>query len=76
MKCHSYEARFDCAICEIAEHNTQHALDHLFYMQQHNAEFKEGAAREMIITIINTIALNNPEKAQQFRAQLASTLAV
>ena len=72
----NYEARFDCAICEIAEHNTQKALDHLFYIQQHNAEFKEGAAREMIITIINTIAPNDPEMAQQFRAQLASTLAV
>ncbi len=71
-----YKARFDCAICEIAQHNTQKALDHLFYIQQNNAEFKEGAAREMIITIINTIAPNNPEMAQQYRTKLAGMLSV
>ena len=71
-----YDARFDCAICEIAEHNTQQALDHLFYIQQNNADYKEGAAREMIITIINTIAPNNPEQAQKYRTQLAGMLAV
>lgn len=71
-----YNARFDCAICEIAQHNTQQALDHLFYIQQNNAEFKDGAAKEMIITIINTIAPNDPETANKYRAQLAELLAV
>ncbi len=71
-----YDARFDCAICEIAEHNIQQALDHLFYIQQNNADYKQGAAREMIITIINTIAPNNPEQAQKYRTQLAGLLAV
>ncbi len=71
-----YDARFDAAICEIAEHNYQQALDYLFYIQQNNADYKEGAAREMIITIINTIAPNNPEMAQQYRTQLAGMLAV
>jgi putative thioredoxin len=70
-----YNAHFDSAICEIAQHNTQQALEHLFYIQQNNAEFKEGAAKEMIVNIINTIAPNNPEIAQQYRAQLASLLA-
>ena len=72
----NHVARFDCAICEIAEHNYQQALDHLFYIQQNNADFKEGAAREMIITIINTIAPSNPEMAQRYRTQLAGMLAV
>lgn len=71
-----FDARFDAAICEIALHNYQQALDHLFYIQQDNADYKEGAAREMIITIINTIAPNNPEMAQQYRTQLAGLLAV
>jgi len=71
-----YNARFDCAICEIAQHNTQQALDHLFYIQQNNAEFKDGAAKEMIVTIINTIAPNDPETAKKYRAQLAELLAV
>ncbi|MBE9564563.1 MAG: tetratricopeptide repeat protein [Proteobacteria bacterium] len=70
-----YSAHFDCAICEIAQHNTQQALDHLFYIQQNNADFKEGAAKEMIVTIINTIAPNDPETAQKYRTQLAGMLA-
>lgn len=72
----NYDARFEAAICEIAQHNYQQALDHLFHIQQNNAGFKEGAAREMIITVINTIAPNNPEMAQQYRTQLAGMLAV
>jgi len=71
-----FAARFDAAICEISTHNYQQALDHLFYIQQNNAEFKEGAAREMIITIINTIAPNHPEMAQKYRSQLAGMLSV
>jgi putative thioredoxin len=70
------QARFDSAICEIAQHNTQQALDHLFYIQKNNADFKDGAAKEMIITIINTIAPNDPENAQKYRTQLAGMLAV
>ncbi len=72
----NFDARFDCAICEIAGHNYQQALDHLLYIQQNNADYKEGAAREMIVTIINTIAPNNPEMAQQYRTQLGAVLAV
>jgi putative thioredoxin len=72
----NFDARFDCAICEIAEHNYQQALDHLLYVQQNNADYKEGAAREMIVTIINTIAPANPEVAQQYRTQLGALLAV
>jgi len=72
----NYQARFDAAICEIARHNYQQALDHLFHIQQHDAGFKEGAAREMIVTIINTIAPNNPDMAQKYRSQLAGMLSV
>jgi putative thioredoxin len=72
----NYDARFDYAICEIAGHNYQQALDHLLHIQQNNADYKEGAAREMIVTIINTLAPNNPEVAQQYRTQLGVLLAV
>ena len=71
-----YDARLDAAICEIARHNYQQALDHLFHIQQHKADYKEGAAREMIVTIINTITPNNPQMAQQYRTRLAGMLAV
>ena len=70
-----YAARFDCAICEIAGHNIEQAMDQLFYIQSNNADYKEGAAREMIVTVINTIAPNDPETAQQYRTQLAGMLA-
>ncbi len=65
-------SRFDCAICEIARHDIDKALEHLFYIQQHDATFKEGAAKELIITVINTIAPNNPEAAKKYRAQLGA----
>ena len=68
--------RFDSAICEIAQHNYQQALDQLFYIQQNHADFKEGTAREMIITIINTLAPNNPKMVQKYRTQLAGLLSV
>jgi len=71
-----FAARFDCAICEISQHNTQQALEHLFYIQQHQPEFKDGAAKEMIVTIINTITPNDPEAAQEYRSRLAGLLAV
>ena len=71
-----YNARFDCAICEIAQHNIQQALDHLFYIQEHNADYKKGAAKEMIITIINTITPNDPEAAQRYRVKLAGMVAL
>ena len=65
-------SRFDFAICEMARHDIDAALVHLFYIQQHDATFKEGAAKELIITIINTIAPNNPEAAKKYRAQLGA----
>jgi len=69
-------ARFDCSICEIAQHNIQQGLEHLFYIQKNDPEFKGGAAKEMIISIINLLAKNDPEKAQQYRTQLSSLMAV
>lgn len=71
-----FAARFDCAICEMAIHNTQQGLEHLFYILQRDVDYKDGAVREMIVTIINGIASNNPELAQQYRAKLADMLSV
>ena len=70
----NFDARFDRAICELAQHDPQAALEQLFYIQQNNADYKEGAAREMIVSIINTLAANDPELAQQYRSQLAAML--
>ena len=68
------DARFDLAICEIARHDYERAMDALFYIQQKQPDYKEGAAREMIVTVINMLAPNNPEFAQQFRRKLSRLL--
>jgi putative thioredoxin len=70
-----FDARFDMAICEMSRHDYEHAMEQLFYIQEHAPEYKEGAAREMIVTIINMLAPGNPEFAQQFRRKLSGLLA-
>jgi putative thioredoxin len=70
-----FDARFDLAICEMSRHDYEHAVEQLFYIQEHAREYKEGAAREMIVTIINMLAPGNPEFAQQYRRKLSSLLA-
>ena len=69
-----FDARLDCAVCELAQTNTEQALDQLFYIQEHSAEYKEGAAKEMIIAIIDATALTDPETAREYRAKLTALL--
>jgi len=69
-----FDARFDLALCEMSRHGYEQAMEQLFYIQEHGPDFKEGAAREMIITIVNMLAPENPEFAQQYRRKLSSML--
>jgi len=69
-----FDARFDLAICEMSRHDYEYAMEQLFYIQQHAPDYKEGAAREMIVTIINMLAADNAELAQQYRRKLSSML--
>jgi len=69
-----FDARFDLAICEMSRHDYEHAMEQLFYIREHEPEYKEGAAREMIVTVINMLAPGNPEFAQQFRRKLSGLL--
>lgn len=68
------DARFDLAICDMSRHDYEHAMEQLFYIQEHAPEYKEGAAREMIVTVINMLTPANPEFAQQYRRKLSSML--
>ena len=68
------DARFDLAICLVAEHDYNAAMDHLFSILEHDPEYKDGAAREMIINLINMLGLNNAEMAQSFRRRLGGVL--
>ena len=69
-----FDARFDLGICYVATHEYHEAMDQLFYILQHEPEYKQGAAREMIVTVTNTLAPVNNELAQEFRRRLANTL--
>ena len=69
-----YGAHFDLAICLVAEHDYQQAMEHLFEILTREPEFKEGAAREMIIALTDKLAPNEPALAQSFRRRLANTL--
>ena len=70
-----YDAHFDLAICLIAEHDYQQAMEALFTILEQEPDYKEGAAREMIIKLINIIQPNNVEMAQSFRRRLGSVVA-
>jgi len=70
-----YDAYFDLAIRFIDQFNYSGAIDSLFYIQQHNADYKDGAAKEMIILIANMVAPTDNDFAQEIRRRLANQLA-
>ena len=70
-----HEAHFDLAICLVAEHDYQQAMESLFEIMSQDPEFKNGAAREMIISLINMLAPNEPQLAQEFRRRLGNMMA-
>ena len=69
-----FDARFDLATCLVAEHDYSKAMDHLFVIFEQNPEYKEGAAKEMIITLTNMLTENEPELAQEFRRRMGSAV--
>ena len=69
-----HDARFDLAICLVAEHDYRQAMENLFAILETEPDYKEGAAREMIISLSNMLAPNEPTLAQEFRRRLGSTL--
>lgn len=69
-----FDARLDCAICELAEANTEQAINQLLYIQEHKADHKDGAAKEMIIAIIDATMPVDPETAREYRAKLTALL--
>ena len=69
-----HDARFDLAICLVAEHDYPQAIDNLFEIFDKDPEYKEGAAKEMIINLSNMLAANEPQLAQESRRRLGSAL--
>ncbi|OOZ39291.1 co-chaperone YbbN [Solemya pervernicosa gill symbiont] len=68
------DARFDLAICHVAAHDYDSAIDQLFTVLQADPDYKNGAAKEMIITVTNMLDPNNAELAGKYRQRLASLL--
>lgn len=68
------DARFDLAVCFIAHHDYTNAVDHMFTLFEQAPDYKDGAAKEMIITIANMLAPNEPELAKTIRNRLGSKL--
>ncbi len=70
------DVHFDIAVCLIAEKDYQEAVNHLFEIMKIDKNYKDHAAREMIITVTNMLAPNNPELSSEFRSKLGSFLNV
>ncbi len=69
------DAHFDLALHMIVKHQYKEAAEHLFAIMQNHADYKDGAARELIITIINMMTPVDNELAQEIRRRLANMLA-
>jgi putative thioredoxin len=71
----NHDARFDLSVCLVAEHDYRQAMEQLFEILQKDPEYRQGAAREMIISLINMLTPNEPALAQEFRRRLGNTMA-
>ena len=69
------DALFDLSICLVAEHDYKSAMDHLFELLSKDKDYKGGAAQEMIISLTNVLAPNEPTMAQEFRRKLGNITA-
>lgn len=69
------QARFDLVVCLIAQHRYQEGMDQLLTILDKDPSFKEGAAREMMITVLNTIKPNYPDLAQEYQRKLSNLMA-
>lgn len=69
------QARFDLVVCLIAQHQYQEGMEHLLHIIKTNPEFRDGAARELMITVIRTLTPNNPDLAAEYQRKMANLLA-
>ena len=69
-----FSAYFDLSIRQISQYKYTEAVENLFYILKNNAGFKEGAAKEMLVTVSNMIAPVDNDLAQQIRRNMANLL--
>lgn len=70
----SSDIRFDLAICLIAEHDCETASKHLFDILKVDQDYKQGAARELVITLSNMLSTTSPDLSQSLRKKLSNFL--
>lgn len=70
-----FDARFDLAICMIAEYETMTAINHLFYILENSVDYNGGAAKELIIALIGILKEKEPEVAKDTQQKLSNLLA-
>lgn len=69
-----FDARFDLAICFVADHQYPEAMDQLFSILDKALDYKNGAAQEMTVNIIQMLAPTDPQQAKEFRQILGNML--
>jgi len=69
-----YQAYFDLAVCLFSEHDIERGIEALFFIQENDAEFKDGAAKEMIGMVCNMLENTNLEQARVYRRRLANLI--
>lgn len=69
-----YQARFDLAVCLFAEYEIDKGMEELFYIQENQSDFEDGAAREMIGMVCNMLTNSNPDQSNAYRRRLANLL--
>ena len=70
----NHKARFDLAVCLVSQHDYDGAMEQLFSVLDQDPDFKDGAAREMIVTVTNMLAPNNHQLAADYRRRLANLM--
>jgi len=68
------QARFDLAICLTAEYEYEEAIDHLLTLHQQDELFQDGAAKELIMTLINMLKESRPEISSRAQQRLSNLL--
>lgn len=69
-----FDARFDLAVCYVAEHGYEGAMSEIFEILDQEPGYKAGAAQELAVSIINMLEPNNPELARESRRILSNML--
>jgi hypothetical protein len=69
-----YEWHHFNSVCLFSEHDIERGIEASFFIQENDAEFKEGAAKEMIGMVCNMLEGTNPEQAKLYRQRLANLI--